>query len=195
MKQRKDEISKTQSDSLPDSHSTGAASVTLPAKASASSMNQSSDEEDLEVETASEASSSCQEVHASADSGLDSDSEVEFVSARVCGPKKKSPKKKSPKKSPEKKSPKKKVVVPPPAAPAAVVPQAPSTPTKGDSAVVRTYMDWSLGVVVRLHASGALSPAVMRPGPRSFQLATWSDGTEMETEPTSRQRQPMHCQK
>jgi hypothetical protein len=54
----------------------------------------------------------------------------------------------------------------------------------------KKYMDWCAGTMMRLHASGALSPAKLKPGPSGFQIAVWEDGEQMDTELPNLQTNP-----
>ena len=54
---------------------------------------------------------------------------------------------------------------------------------RNDSDVKRIYMDYALGTMVRLHSSGAISPAKLVPTDgSSFLTAQWDDGSSVPTE-------------
>jgi hypothetical protein len=56
-------------------------------------------------------------------------------------------------------------------------------PCQPDLQDSKVYFDHSFGTMMRLHPSGALSPAThMRPGARGLQEAVWDDGLVVETE-------------
>ncbi len=58
-------------------------------------------------------------------------------------------------------------------------PEHAATPQRVD----KKYMDWAMGVYVRLHESGAVSPAEkFVNGPNGFKMAVWSDGDMVESE-------------
>ena len=54
---------------------------------------------------------------------------------------------------------------------------------RNDSDVKRIYMDYALGTMVRLHSSGAISPAKLVPTEgSSFLTAQWDDGSSVPTD-------------
>lgn len=114
---------------------------------------------------------------------VQSDSEVEFVHAQVAS-------KPSGSKPVVKKSLEKKTKATSPSKDKDFVTKAknsPSkemkmTPTKNDKGQSRVYMDWAMGTMVKLYDSGHMSPARLKPGPASFQVAYWPDGSEEITE-------------
>ena len=62
-------------------------------------------------------------------------------------------------------------------------PEVHQEPSQSPQRVVKKYMDWALGVYVRLHDSGAVSPAEkFVSGPNGFKMAVWSDGDQVESE-------------